>query len=165
MNRRRFLKGTIVGATVAGAAAAGRQTPKEASVRKPLLKAGHQHHSSDADLSMLAALGVQHICSDLPSRNFDENWSVAGLSRLRERVEKFGIKLDMVPLPLSSSYISRVENPHIMMGKSPERDREIDNICQMIRNTAKVGIPAVKYNLSILGVVRTESTRGRGGAT
>ena len=51
-----------------------------------------------------------------------------------------------------------------MLGKSPERDREIDQICQMIRNVAKAGIPAVKYNLTILGVVRTEKTAGRGGA-
>jgi mannonate dehydratase len=164
MDRRRFLKGTIVGATSAGAVAAEPQPVQGAPVRKSLLKAGHQHHSSDADLRVLAALGVQHICSELPSRNFDDNWSVAGLTRLRERVERFGIKLDMVPLPLSSSYISRVENPHIMMGKSPERDREIDTICQMIRNAARVGIAALKYNLSVLGVVRTESTRGRGGA-
>ena len=63
----------------------------------------------------------------------------------------------MVPLPLAARSISRVENPHIMMGKSPERDREIDDICQMIRNIAqKAGIPAVKYNMSILGVVRTD---------
>jgi mannonate dehydratase len=34
----------------------------------------------------------------------------------------------------------------------------------MIQNAAKAGIPAVKYNMSILGVVRTDSTRGRGGA-
>jgi mannonate dehydratase len=159
MDRRGFLKGSAIGAAALGA------TGADAPVRKGLLKAGHQHHSSDADLRNLAALGVNHICSALPSRTFDDNWSVEGLSRLRERVEKFGIKLDMVPLPLSSSFISRVENPHIMMGKSPERDREIDNICQMIRNAAKVGIPAVKYNLSVVGVVRTESTRGRGGAS
>ncbi len=165
MNRRRFLQGTIAGASVVGAAAAGRRAPQAAPVRKAQLKAGHQHHDSDADLRVLAALGVQHICSGLPSPNFDESWSVAGLSRLRERVEKFGIQLDMVPLPLSSLPISRVENPHILMGKSPERDREIDNICHMIRNAAKVGIPAVKYNMSVLGVVRTESTRGRGGAS
>jgi mannonate dehydratase len=100
----------------------------------------------------------------LPSRTFDENWSVEGLTRLRKRVESFGIKLDMVPLPLSSSLISRAENPHIMLGKSPERDREIDQICHMIRNVAKAGIPAVKYNLTILGVIRTGSTPGRGGA-
>jgi len=79
-------------------------------------------------------------------------------------VESFGIKLDMVPLPLSSSPIERAENPNIMLGKSPERDREIDRICQMIRNAAKAGIPAVKYNLTILGVVRTQATQGRGGA-
>jgi mannonate dehydratase len=135
------------------------------TTKKTLLKAGHQNRSTDADLRVLAALGVNHICSSLPSRTYDQNWSVEGLTRLRERVERFGIRLDMVPLPLSSSYISRAENPHIMMGKSPERDREIEHICQMIRNAAKAGIPAVKYNLTILGVVRTESTRGRGGAS
>ena len=163
MNRRHFLAGGAAGAAALAAAAA--KPPSPSAPRKSLLKAGHQHHSSDADLRVLAALGVNHICSALPSRRFDDNWSAEGLTRLRERVEKFGIKLDMVPLPLSSSFISRVENPHIMMGKSPERDREIDNLCQMIRNAAKAGIPAVKYNLSVLGVVRTERTRGRGGAS
>jgi mannonate dehydratase len=166
MDRRGFLKGTVMGATALGTAAAGRAhgAPKERAAKKALMKAGHQNHSTDADLRVLAALGVNHICSSLPSRSLDENWSVDGLSRLRERVEKFGIKLDMVPLPLSSSYISRAENPHIMLGKSPERDREIERICRMIRNAARAGIPAVKYNLTILGVVRTGATRGRGGA-
>jgi mannonate dehydratase len=51
-----------------------------------------------------------------------------------------------------------------MLGKSPERDQEIDAICQMIRNAARAGIPALKYNLTILGVVRSEPSRGRGGA-
>lgn len=128
------------------------------------MKAGHQNRSTDADLRVLAALGVQHICASLPSRKLDEQWSVESLSRLRERVEKFGIHLDMLPLPLSSSYIGKAENPNIMLGKRPDCDREIDAICQMIRNVARVGIPAVKYNLTILGVVRTGSSPGRGGA-
>ena len=51
-----------------------------------------------------------------------------------------------------------------MLGKSPERDREIDAISTMIRNCGEAGIPMVKYNLTILGVVRTQPTRGRGGA-
>jgi mannonate dehydratase len=113
---------------------------------------------------VFAALGVNHVCSDLPSRSFDAQWSVEGLTRLRERVESHGIRLEMVPLPLSSSYITRSENPNIMLGKSPERDREIDDICAMIRNAARAGIPALKYNMSILGVVRTETTPGRGGS-
>jgi mannonate dehydratase len=166
MHRRGFLAGSLAG--VAAVGTGGAREPASANEKTPskkaLMKAGQQGHSSDSDLRVLAALGVNHICSVLPSRTLDPNWSVEGLTRLRERVERFGIKLDMVPLPLSSSYISRAENPHIMLGKSPERDREIDQICQMIRNAAKAGIPAVKYNLTILGVVRTESTRGRGGA-
>ncbi|MGH9940001.1 MAG: mannonate dehydratase [Blastocatellia bacterium] len=129
------------------------------------MKVGHQHYSSNEILTLLAAFGVNNICSALPSRKFDENWSVEGLTKLRERVESFGIKLEMVPLPLSSRYITEAENPNIMLGKSPERDREIDDIRQMIRNAARAGIPALKYNMSILGVVRTESTKGRGGAT
>jgi hypothetical protein len=35
------------------------------------------------------------------------------LIKLKERVERFGIKLAMVPLPLSSSPIRAAENPHI----------------------------------------------------
>jgi mannonate dehydratase len=34
----------------------------------------------------------------------------------------------------------------------------------MIRNVSRAGIPAVKYNLTFLGVPRTAPTRGRGGA-
>src|SRR5262245_20453944 len=101
MDRRGFLRGSLAGA----AAAAGQPSaarPGKAT-GKALLKAGHQHHSSDADLRVLAALGVTHICSALPSRTLDDAWSVAGLSRLRERVDRFGIRLDMVPLPLSNT--------------------------------------------------------------
>jgi mannonate dehydratase len=137
--------------------------PRKAQIHTRM-KVGHQHYSSNEILTLLAAFGVNNICSDLPSRKLDENWSVEGLTKLRERVESFGVKLEMVPLPLSSAYVTRAENPNIMFGKSPERDREIDDICQMIRNAARAGIPALKYNMSILGVVRTESTKGRGGA-
>jgi mannonate dehydratase len=166
MDRRTFLQGGLAGATALGTAAAGQSIagPGVKTAKKALMKAGHQHHVADAELRVLAALGVNHICGALPSRTFDANWSVEGLTRLRERVEGFGIKLDMVPLPLSNAPIGRAENPNILLGKSPQRDREIDRIGQMIRNAAKAGIPAVKYNLTLLGVVRTEPTRGRGGA-
>ncbi len=111
---------------------------------------------------MFSALGLDGICSRLPSPKLDEKWSVDGLKRLRERVEKHGLELEAVPLPLSSSYITKSENPDIMLAKSPERDREIDDICQMIRNSAQAGIPILKYNMTILGVVRNEPTKGRG---
>ncbi|MEP7341788.1 MAG: mannonate dehydratase [Acidobacteriota bacterium] len=164
MHRRTFVG--LAGAGVASSAvsqnvvaASSQKVPKKA-----LMKVGHQHNHSEEWLRLMAAFGVNNICSGLPSKQFDETWSVEGLAKLRERVESFGIKLEMVPLPLSSAYITRAENPNIMLGKSPERDREIDNMCQMIRNAARAGIPALKYNMSILGVVRSEPTVGRGGA-
>ncbi len=160
-NRRSF--GKLAAASLALAAPI--PPPQTSAQQTSKMKLGTQHDSSDETLRVLAALGVTHICSRLPSAKFDENWSVEGLSRLRERVESFGIKLEAVPLPLSSNYITQAENPNIMLGKSPERDREIDQICQMIENCARVGIPMVKYNLTILGVVRTGRVRGRGGAS
>jgi mannonate dehydratase len=129
------------------------------------MKLATQHDSSDEVLRVIAALGVTHICSRLPSPRLDESWSVAGLTRLRERVESFGIHLEAVPLPLSSSFITKSESPNIMLGKSPERDREIENICTMIGNCSRAGVHLVKYNLTILGVVRSEKTSGRGGSS
>ena len=66
---------------------------------------------------------------------------------------------------MSSVRVTTAENPNIMLGKSPQRDREIDNLCQMIRVAARAGIPTLKYNLIILGVLRTGPTPGRGGST
>ncbi|MGC9948020.1 MAG: mannonate dehydratase [Bryobacteraceae bacterium] len=161
MHRRHFLEAAATALAAAGRAA-GQDRPAGLSQGK--LKLGTQNDSSDAALRILSAFGVNHICTTLPSPRMDANWSVEGLTRLRERVESFGIRLEMVPLPLSSSYIAHAENPNIMLGRSPERDREIDTICQMIRNAARAGIPALKYNLTILGVVRSEPSPGRGGA-
>ncbi len=164
MKRRNFLEAAAAALAASGASAQSQPVPQRPQLPKTALKLGTQNDSSDDALRVLAALGVDHICSTLPSARLDENWSAASLSRLRERVESFGVRLEMVPLPLSSVAIAKSENPNIMLGKSPERDREIDDICQMIRNAARAGIPALKYNMSILGVVRTEPTGGRGGA-
>ncbi len=163
-SRRHFLTGALGSAVTLGAAAndAGAQEAKPNP--KARMKLGHQHHDSEADLKIMAALGVNHICSALPSRTMDANWTVAGLTRLRERVEKHGIALEAVPLPMSSVAIEKAEMPNILLGKSPERDREIDQICEMIGNAAKAGIFLLKYNLTLLGVPRTASTPGRGDA-
>jgi mannonate dehydratase len=173
IQRREFVRlaglGVAAGATTARAATpSGSQSstrdPARRTPAKALMKVGTQHDSADDVLAVLAGFGVTNICSRLPSARFDDPWSVEGLTKLRERVERFGITLDMVPLPMSSNPIARAENPNILLGKSPERDREIDDICQMIRNASRAGIPALKYNLTLLGVPRTANTPGRGGA-
>jgi mannonate dehydratase len=164
MHRRNFLEQAAAGAL----AAAGAPTPSIAAQTIPAgpakFKLGTQNSHSDASLKVFAALGVNHICSSEVAPRLDERWSVESLTRFREHVESFGIQLDMVPLPLSSVFVSRHPMKEIMLAKSPERDRQIAEICQIVRNCAQAGIPAVKYNLALLGVVRTEPTPGRGGA-
>ncbi len=163
MNRRLFTK--LAAASFGAASLESRALPKNSGSQPGRMKLGTQHASSDEQLRTIAALGVTHICSTLPSAKFDEHWSVEGLTRLREHVESFGIHLDAVPLPLSSSYIAKADMPDIMLGRNPERDRDIDNVCRMIENCGRAGIGTVKYNMTILGVVRTARKPGRGGAS
>jgi len=156
MRRRDFFE-------LSGAALAAGQAPPVQGAGRALMKLGTQHGESDDILRTMAAFGVNHICAHTPSKQLDEKWSVEGLTKLRERIEKFGLTLEMVELP-TNSYISSSGIKNVMLGKSPERDREIDGICQMIRNISRAGIPRAKYNLTILAVVRTDATPGRGGA-
>jgi mannonate dehydratase len=55
----------------------------------------------------------------------------------------------------------------ILLGKSPERDREIEAMQMLIRNCAAAGVPAIKYNMTLLGVLRNrnEPLPGRGDTT
>jgi mannonate dehydratase len=176
MNRREFVRlagsgmtaGALAEAAVSARLSSQSTTAQSASSQKASQKAkmkvGTQHGDSDSILRVLAGFGVNHICSLLPSARMDQAWSIESLSRLKERVESFGITLDMVPLPLSSSEISRSEHPAILLAKDPDRHRQIDDICQMIRNTAKAGIPSAKYNLTLIGIPRSAPTVGRGKA-
>jgi len=165
MNRRDFLLSGAAGAAALGLTAScstlgGGAAP---GPRPVLMKAGHQHDHSAPTLRLLAALGVNHICSGHLSAKMEE-WSVDALTRLRRHVESFGLTLAAVPLPMSSSEISKAELPEILLARDPARDRAIENIRQMIRNAGAAGIPLVKYNLTFLGVVRTAKSKGRGGA-
>jgi len=168
MHRRKFFQtaGTALALPPAALAQSSASTSSSTAnpPRKATMRIGTQHSDQDDVLSVMSSLGVKNICSGEISPALDDKWSVEGLTRLRERVEKHGITLDMVPLPLPSAYISAAEMGAIMLGQSPLRDRQIEQIQQMVRNCAKAGIPAVKYNMSILGVVRSGTTIGRGGA-
>ncbi len=161
MNRRNFIQMAAAGG--AAAASSGRAAPTEAS-RPVLFYAGTQHGHSPVVLRTMAAFGLKHICSGEISGRLDEKWSVESLTRFREDVESYGINLAMIPLPMPSSTINKTSYPSILLGKSPQRDRDIEDISTMIRNAGKAGIPAVKYNLTYLGVVRSGTTPGRGGA-
>ena len=165
MNRRKFVAGSMTAPMMMRTFDAAGPPHAEGRQRgKFPMKLGMQDHMSDDDLAFYSAAGVEGVCTSLPSRKLDEKWSVEALRRERERIESYGIKLEMVPLPMSSVEIERAEYPSILLGMSPERDRAIDEICQMIRNVAGAGIPAVKYNMTLIGIPRTAPVRGRGRA-
>ena len=122
--------------------------------------------TDDKRLQFFKRHSVNHICG-YPQDNGNKGYfTVEELSALKERCEKHQISLDCIAPPfLASSHIDRTARPAIMLGQSPERDRDIEAIQTIIRNCAKVGIPSIKYNMSLLGVLRTERTPGRGGST
>jgi mannonate dehydratase len=82
---------------------------------------------------------------------------------MRDLAEKNKIEIVCVgPQILESSYINNEKHPSIMLAQSPERDRDIEGIQQLIRNCALAGLPSIKYNMSILGVLRSGRQPGRG---
>ena len=116
---------------------------------------------NDDDYRLMAQLGVRHVCADLAGNPHD--WTLDDLLRHREKIEGFGLQLDMIQLPLSSRPIEEQQSPGILTA-GPTRDREIDSICRLIENLARAGIPAAKYNFNIIGIPRSNPEVGRGGS-
>ncbi|MBY5764545.1 mannonate dehydratase [Rhizobium laguerreae] len=115
----------------------------------------------DDDYRIFAQLGVNHINADPPGK--PSSWTLSDLERHRDKVESFGLILDMIQLPLPSQPIEKASYPDILLA-GPERDRQIDAVCKLIENAAAAGIPAVKYNLNLIGIPRTPDEPGRGGS-
>jgi mannonate dehydratase len=171
MDRRNFLSLSGAGAVAVAVPLAARgATPPKAraadQARLPLkARLGHQFRGSDdATLAWLARFGVEGVCASAtlaePSRLFA---TAEEMMRLREKVEKHGLTLDLTDsVLLNSTLIDRESHPAIMLAQSPERDRDIEAFQNHIRACAAAGVPMVKYNMSILGVVRTGTTPGRG---
>ncbi|MBZ5626684.1 MAG: mannonate dehydratase [Acidobacteriia bacterium] len=163
MNRRKFFSTT-------GAAAAALTVPVRpapAAPSKPvLMKLGCQSSpTTDAHLKYLARYGVRNICGYPPIADGRLYATVDELKSMRDLADRNGISVDCIAPPfLSSSHIDRERHPAIMLAQSPERDRDIEALQTMIRNCAAAGIPAIKYNMSILGVLRTGRSPGRGDA-
>lgn len=174
MNRRRFL--SLGGGVAAVASGLGPQrsdgapvqsTTKPAPERRVQMHVGTQRSGTTAEmLQYFKRHGVDHICGYPPDPGERGYWTVEDVEKTRELCEKHGVTLSMVALPfLHSSHIDKEKRGAIMLGKSPERDRDIEHINRMTEVCAKVGVPAWKYNMSILGVLRTQPTPGRGGAS
>ena len=167
MDRRTFITTTGVGGAAAaagvltngplGAIAAEAPTPQPAAApRKLRMKLGSNANPYDpADLMRIKRFGVASIVGDAdqtdPSRRYP---TVEEFKRMRELPDKMGLEMAVHSAPKPG-----VRNT--LLAKDPERQREIEDFQLMIKNAAAAGIPCVKYNMAILGNVRTGTGPGR----
>jgi mannonate dehydratase len=165
MNRREFVSSSgIAAAALAGfpSQSAGAAPPKPA-----VMKLGCQSEpTTEQHLQYLSRYGVQGICGYPQPVTGHLYATVDELKRMRDLAEKCHLSLDCIAPPfLESTHIDRVKHPAVMLADSPQRDRDIEDLQTMIRNCGAAGVPAIKYNMNLLGVLRSGRTPGRGDAS
>jgi mannonate dehydratase len=166
MNRREFLVAASAASVAAPGANRSGVAVAEPASQPALMKLGDQTApTNDTHLKYLARYGVRNICG-YPQIDDDGLYAtVDELKRMIDMAGKYGISIDCTAPPfLESSYIDREKHPAVMLAQSPERDRDIEQLQTFIRNCAQAGIPSIKYNMSILGVLRSGRVPGRGDA-
>ncbi|HWF47308.1 MAG TPA: mannonate dehydratase [Bryobacteraceae bacterium] len=163
MNRRHFLSSGAATALALGTTPVPADSTPHSSTAV-LMKLGDQTSpTNDVHLKYLARYSVRNICG-YPQIEGDRLYAtVDELKRMTEMAARYDISIDCIAPPfLASSFIDREKHPAIMLAQSPERDRDIEQLQTLIRNCAQAGIPSIKYNMSILGVLRTGRIPGRG---
>ena len=125
---------------------------------------GTQHLSGDnwPQYRALAQLGVTHVSANPPGEW--QTWTAEVLMDFKARLADLDVSLDMIMLPLGSAAAPLNQAPHVFLGPPDERDREIDQICELIRCLSRAGIGLARYNTALLGHFRTPDRLGRGGA-
>jgi mannonate dehydratase len=163
MNRRQFVSSSAALAALGGTPSAHADTTAPA---RALMKLGCQTSPSDAKhFQYFARYGVRNVCGYPEIADGRLYATVDELKRLRDLAGRSQISVDCIAPPfLESSHIDREKHPAVMLAQSPERDRDIESLQTLIKNCADAGIPSIKYNMSILGVLRTGRTPGRGDA-
>src|SRR5580700_10543552 len=164
MNRRQFIAAGGTAGFVASRRSISTAAKAESTSTPVLMKLGCQSApTNDAHLKYFARYGVRNICG-YPEIEGDRLYAtVDELKRMMDMAGKYGISIDCIAPPfLESSFIDQEKHPAIMLAQSPERDRDIEQLQILIKNCALAGIPSIKYNMSILGVLRSGRIPGRG---
>ena len=172
MDRRKFFSVTGAGAaaaaagTIAGTTESADAQPRTGGKLPPLkVRLGHQFGTlNDKSAAWVARYGVDAICTSPvvtdPTRLYP---TPEEMRKMLDLAAKWKLKVDIVDsVLLTSSHIDREKNPAIMLGQSPQRDRDIESFQNHIRTCAATGIKTIKYNMSLLGVVRSQQVPGRG---
>src|ERR1700761_4680125 len=167
MNRRKFISSSSVAALALGKGAATSAAPAAVPSTKPvLMKLGCQSEpTNDTHLKYLARYGVRNICGYPVIADGRIYATVEELHRMQDLASANGIQIDMTTPPfLASISVDVDQHASIMLGESPQRDRDIEDLQTLIKNCSTVGTPAIKYNLQLVGDLRTGRAPGRGDA-
>ncbi len=175
MNRRQFISssGAAAAAAMTGSALTpdstfATQTATSSQSKRALMKLGtFIDKVDDASVKAVARWGIKNIYARPtiadPNRLYA---TVDELKRMRDTVERNGVTIDILrPINLAMTNIDDEKHPAIMLGESPQRDRDIEEMQNMVKNCAAVGIPAMRYTLSLGALFRTGNIPGRGDAT
>jgi len=175
MDRRKFFSATgasaaaVAAGSIGGTSAIAEAAPKKpAGGKLPPLKArlGHQMNGklNDSNCSWAARYGLDAICASPDVKDSARLYpTVEELNQMLDIANKHKLKVEVIDsILLTSSNVDREKHPAIVLGQSPERDHDIEAIQTTIKNCAAAGIRTVKYNMSILGVVRSGKVKGRG---
>lgn len=165
MQRRIFMQGSIAAGLAAAPEHLTAAPPK--SGKPSRIKLGCQSPPTDEKrLQYFKRHSVNNICGYAKTANPHGPTTAEDVLRVKELCDKHQVSLDILAPPfLASSHIDKTPRPAIMLAESPERDRDIAEFQDLIRHCAKAGVPCIKYNMSLLGVLRTERTIGRGGVS
>jgi mannonate dehydratase len=164
--RRRFV-GSLALGLATGPVAATAAPPTPAAQLPVRARVGHELQGvlTEQMAAYLARYGVQGVgcAAEIadPARIYA---TVAELSQARELAERHGLTMDIAECALPTTNVDAQAHPAIDLAESPQRDRDIESFQTHIRNVSAVGIPCIKYALTILGAVRTGVTPGRGDA-
>jgi mannonate dehydratase len=170
VSRRNILTSAVpVAAALAGATAQSKaqsaSTQPTAPARARMVLGCQRAPTDDRALMFFKRHAVEHICGYPAAEQERSSWTTEALSKLKDHCEAHGVTLEMVQFPfMSSAPIDNSPRKAVMSGREPERQREIDEACEIVRTCRAVGIPAIKYNFNLLGVLRTAPTEGRGGS-
>src|SRR5579871_834117 len=119
---------------------------------------GQFNQATEEMLQFATQLGVGGVLLNTPILPGEKRWEYMDLVRLRANVEDHGLKLEAlenVPLKFYDK---------AMLGLA-ERDEQIANYQETIRNVGRAGIPILGYHWMPNSVWRTSTTtHGRGGA-
>ena len=160
MKRKHFIRAFVAGSVGAGTFGSGQAEAKSSvKPKKVLMKVGCQSGGTTTEnLELKARHGVYNLDGGAPKTIAGKGWDLEDSLKKREACEKYGITLDAYHFPLTSAGIDKVDYPNVMLGKSPERDREIEILQQMIQVAGKTGIKVLNYNTTILPILRTGKT-------